>query len=788
VNVGGVWVTWRSWFRAQWLTVVALAVLLALGVAIGFAALAGARRTASAYERVLDAVDAPDVISGHALPPAEAAATAATVAGAAEAYTDVGFTGFIEGFDPTLVPYYIGAYDHAGATDRQLLVAGRYPRADEVDTVLITERAANRAGLALGDTVTVAFFTPTDDVIEEPLRIVGIGRERRMAIGDAALSRDALFFGQAFTREHLDIQVWSRTTFVAEDVGVLTDALVDIGWPVDETRAADHERAQDSVRPIVLSLVAVGAVALLATMLVVHQALTRQHQARRQQRTVLRAVGATRREVRLGDLAATGAVVFPGVVLGVLGAVVLSGLSPLGSVRRIDPDVGVHLDWVVLGPLALVTAAVLVATSLRAAGRQGGTEAVRRVRPARFAGGRPELAVGTNLAVGSTSLVRQAFWTTAVLTISTVTLIVGAVTFINALDRLTDSPERYGFGWDVVARNAYGAVDPDTVVDTFAGDSQVTGIAAGTARNVIVNGRQAVPAMLLTPVTEEFWPTIQEGRAPRDDGEVLMGRSTLDELGVEIGDVVSVAAAGDDGVAGASDDAEVEIVGSAIFAPVELAGLDPARLAVGMTFDFSRYLDLADRSGLPQAAVLRSPDIVYFDLVDGADRQAFVDRHPEGVPDERRVPTEWLLSVAPAEVLESNEALPILWASLVPLTLLVLATVGHAQLTVIRRRRSDYAVLRALGFTRRQVLGTVAWQSTATVLIPILFGIPLGVAAGRVGWEAFAGLIGVDASTPIPVPGVTLVALAAVALTNVVCLVPAAVAARVPPGGALRSE
>jgi ABC-type lipoprotein release transport system permease subunit len=139
-------------------------------------------------------------------------------------------------------------------------------------------------------------------------------------------------------------------------------------------------------------------------------------------------------------------------------------------------------------------------------------------------------------------------------------------------------------------------------------------------------------------------------------------------------------------------------------------------------------------------------------------------------------------------VLESNEALPILWATLVPLTLLVLATVGHAQLTVIRRRRSDYAVLRALGFTRRQVLGTVAWQPTATVLVPILFGIPVGVAAGRVGWEAFAGLIGVDESTPVPVLAVGLVALAAVALTNVVCLVPAAVAARVPPGGALRSE
>ena len=48
--------TWRGWVRRQWWTVLVLVVLLALGVATGMAALAGARRTASAYERVLEAV------------------------------------------------------------------------------------------------------------------------------------------------------------------------------------------------------------------------------------------------------------------------------------------------------------------------------------------------------------------------------------------------------------------------------------------------------------------------------------------------------------------------------------------------------------------------------------------------------------------------------------------------------------------------------------------------------------------------------------------------------------
>jgi putative ABC transport system permease protein len=107
---------------------------------------------------------------------------------------------------------------------------------------------------------------------------------------------------------------------------------------------------------------------------------------------------------------------------------------------------------------------------------------------------------------------------------------------------------------------------------------------------------------------------------------------------------------------------------------------------------------------------------------------------------------------------------------------------------VLRRRRRDYAVLKALGFTRRQVLTTVGWQATITVLAPVLVGVPLGIIGGQVAWRGFARLIGVLDSAVFPIVAITVVAVLAVILTYLVCMVPAALASRVRPAAALRSE
>ena len=67
-----------------------------------------------------------------------------------------------------------------------------------------------------------------------------------------------------------------------------------------------------------------------------------------------------------------------------------------------------------------------------------------------------------------------------------------------------------------------------------------------------------------------------------------------------------------------------------------------------------------------------------------------------------------------------------------------IAALALTLIASVRRRRRDLALLKALGFTRRQLAGTVAWQSTIAVGVGVVIGVPLGIVAGRELWDLFA--------------------------------------------------
>ena len=62
-------------------------------------------------------------------------------------------------------------------------------------------------------------------------------------------------------------------------------------------------------------------------------------------------------------------------------------------------------------------------------------------------------------------------------------------------------------------------------------------------------------------------------------------------------------------------------------------------------------------------------------------------------------------------------------------------------LASVRQRRRDLALLKTIGFVRRQLAAAVAWQATVAALVGIVVGIPLGVVAGRWLWDLFADQI-----------------------------------------------
>ena len=83
-----------------------------------------------------------------------------------------------------------------------------------------------------------------------------------------------------------------------------------------------------------------------------------------------------------------------------------------------------------------------------------------------------------------------------------------------------------------------------------------------------------------------------------------------------------------------------------------------------------------------------------------------------------------------------SRELPLILAGL--FGLVALATLVHVLVTSVRRRRRDLAILRTIGFTRRQIVATIAWQATTIAVIALLIGVPLGFLVGRFTWALFA--------------------------------------------------
>jgi ABC-type antimicrobial peptide transport system permease subunit len=108
--------------------------------------------------------------------------------------------------------------------------------------------------------------------------------------------------------------------------------------------------------------------------------------------------------------------------------------------------------------------------------------------------------------------------------------------------------------------------------------------------------------------------------------------------------------------------------------------------------------------------------------------------------------------------------------------------------SAVRRRRRDLAVLKTLGFERRQVRIVVLVQSLTYAAAALLIGLPLGAAAGRFAWNVYADQQGIDPEVVVPVPALLLAIPAAVVVAGTLALLPARWAAATRPAAVLRTE
>ena len=264
-------------------------------------------------------------------------------------------------------------------------------------------------------------------------------------------------------------------------------------------------------------------------------------------------------------------------------------------------------------------------------------------------------------------------------------------------------------------------------------------------------------------------PPILAGRAPSRPGEIALGTHTLEILHKRFGDRVRVSIGG--------PAVSMRVVGRSV-TPLFCG---EARLGEGalITFDNAPRLDPTGENVTSSDAVVR--------WAAGADRAA-----------KRRV-FERLSKVAgrslvvlpsekPTDIVNFGrvKSMPLVLGAI--LALLGTATLTHTLVTAIGRRRRDLAVLKTMGFVRRQVTSTVAWQATTLVAIALLAGMPLGVALGRWAWTLLAGQLGVVSEPVTPLPPVLLVIPATLLVANLAAAVPGWLAGRIHPAVALRAE
>ena len=85
------------------------------------------------------------------------------------------------------------------------------------------------------------------------------------------------------------------------------------------------------------------------------------------------------------------------------------------------------------------------------------------------------------------------------------------------------------------------------------------------------------------------------------------------------------------------------------------------------------------------------------------------------------------------------------------LALLGLGVLAQFTIASARRSRRDFAILKVLGMTRRDLRAVSFCQAATVTVAGLAVGIPLGIVGGHWAWQLFAGQAGLppDAITPL---------------------------------------
>ncbi len=570
--------------------------------------------------------------------------------------------------------------------------------------------------------------------------------------------------------------------------------------------SAIEAQAQRAIRPEAIALGVFAVIAGLAALIIGTQSTSRQLRAAADDAAVLRALGASPAALMADGLLGVAVAVAAG---SLAAAAVAAGLSPFslfGPVRSVDPGRGIYLDWtvLVLGAAGLVlvlggVAAVIAhrqaphraaARELIAGGRPG---AVRTVLSA----GLPAPGVeGLRLALepgrGRTAVPVRSVMAGAVLAMTVVT---ATLTFGAGLSTLVSHPALYGWNFDYAfyAVQGWGPVPARWAGPLLARDRMVAATTGVYFATVQVDG-QTVPATA-APTRPAVAPNVLSGHGLDSSHDVVLGPATLAQLHQRVGDTVTLASGGFHVRLRIAGTATMPAIGGvlSVHSSMSTGALFSTAVLPGGAFSgpFGPLLSGPNailvrlRPGAGQAAGLRSLQAIRRQLTQALNSpRAKATSGGGSIADT----IDLLAAQRPAEIVNyrSMGAMPAILSG--GLAAGAVAGLGLTLVASVRRRRRDFALLKTLGFTRRQLAGAVAWQSTVIAVAGLLVGVPLGIAAGRWLWLLFARELSAVPDPVIPGASIALAALAALILANLVAALPGRQAARTPAALLLRAE
>jgi predicted lysophospholipase L1 biosynthesis ABC-type transport system permease subunit len=344
--------------------------------------------------------------------------------------------------------------------------------------------------------------------------------------------------------------------------------------------------------------------------------------------------------------------------------------------------------------------------------------------------------------------------------------VVGCVTFRAGLSDAVRDPRRSGIVWDQYVAGE-GRVAPEDQAKLVADPDVRSVVEARWVRAVRVDGH-SVPMFGTLPRKGSMPFVVLSGRAPRADAEIALAPHTMEALHAHVGEVVHVG----------PGRRAMRVVGRVLVPTTSHTDYDESAWVVDRALrKVVPADDLADGESVEDWVLVR--------FRPGVDVHAAEGRVAKAV-------SSGDYFVGPAQLPPSVSSLGGLRSLPLVVTvffaLLAIATVSHAIVTTVRRRRHDIAVLRAIGFTRRDVRISIAWQATLIGVIGLVLGVPLGVVVGRAAWRQLALDFPVAYAPPLALVTVVLVVPLAVVVVNLIAAWPAHAATRVRPATVLRTE